>query len=127
MTALALVALLAQPAPVPASRVVTLTLPHVPRVGETAWIEVELGTLARGQQIVITTVDGRLLGHVAHYGNARGKADSVYPVPLPVEVISNGKVSLRLSVQRGDSRRAPTRSELKSMRLRIMPAAPKPK
>lgn len=127
MTAVALVALLAQPAAVPAGRVVTLTLPHVLRVGETAWLEVELGTLARGQQIVITTLDGRLLGHVGHYGNARGKAGSVYPVPLPVEAISNGRVLLRLAVQRGDSRRAPTRSELKSVRLRIMPAAPKPK
>lgn len=127
MTALALVALLAQSVEVPAGRVVTLTLPHVLRAGESAWIEVELGILARGQQIVVTTVDGRLLGHVAHYGNARGKAGSVYPVPLPVEAISNGRVSLRLSVQRGDSRRAPTRSELKSVRLRIGPAAPKPK
>lgn len=126
MTAVALVALLAQPAAVPAGRVATLTLPQVLRVGETAWLEVELGTLARGQQIVITTLDGRLLGHVAHYGSARGKAGSVYPIPLPLEAISNGTVSVRLAVQRGDSRRAPTRSELKRVRLRIMPAAPKP-
>lgn len=124
LTAFALVALLAQPADVPAGRVVTLTLPHVLRVGETAWIDVELGILARGSEIVITTVDGRFLGHVAHYGIARGKTGSLYPIPLPVEAISNGRVSLRLSVHHGDSRRAPTKSELKGVRLRIMPAAP---
>lgn len=126
MAVLALVALLAQPAPVPAGRVVILTLPHALRVGESAWLEVELGTLARGQQIMVTTVDGRLLGHIAHYGSARDRAGSVYPLPLPVEVISKGRVSLRLSVERGDSRRAPTKGELKNVRLKIMPAAPKP-
>lgn len=123
LLAVALLALLAQP-PVPVGRVVSLTLPHGLRQGETAWIEVELGGLRRGEEIVITTLDGQFLGHLSNSGTLRGGTGSVYPVPLPVAAISNRRVKLRLSLHHGDSRRVPTKSELKGVRLRIMPAAP---
>jgi hypothetical protein len=119
---LAVAALLAQPAEPRSARVVNLTLPHVLREGETAVLEIKLGVLARDQRIVIETVDGRLVGDLSPYGIQRGQAAGRYTVPLPGDAVSRRRVSLRLSLQQGKILRAPTRSEVQQVRLRIMPA-----
>jgi hypothetical protein len=118
------VALLAQPALAVAGRVVTLVLPHALRAGETAWIELELGVIERGAEIEIATTAGQSLGVISPFGIRSGDPSGTYTVPLPGDAISDERVSLRLTLNRnGHAQRAPTAREVKSIRVKIMPAA----
>jgi hypothetical protein len=116
---------LAQSAPATVGRMVTLVLPHPLRAGETAWIEVKAGTLNRGAEIEITTTAGRSLGVISPFGIPPGQQAGTYTVPLPADAISDDRVSLRLTLnQHGRAQRAPTAKEVRSVRVKIMPAAP---
>jgi hypothetical protein len=117
------VALLAQPALAVAGRVVTLVLPHALGPGETAWIELELGIIERGAEIEIATMAGPSLGVISPFGIRSGDPVGTYTVPLPGNAISDERVSLRLTLNRyGHAQRAPTAREVKSIRVKIMPA-----
>lgn len=115
LTALAFVIFLAQYTHGEAGRDVTLTLPHALRVGEAAWLEIDVGPLARGDEIDITTTSGRSLGTISPYGIRSGQAAGTYTVPLPADAIAGDRVSLRLTL----GQRAPTLDEVKSVRLKI--------
>jgi hypothetical protein len=119
---LALFALLAQATSTAAGRVVTLVLPHALRTGETAWIEVKVGAIERGMEIEITTTAGRSLGVISPYGVRSGREAGTYTVPLPADAISDDRVALRVLLNHDGHQRAPTAKEVKSIRVKVMPA-----
>jgi hypothetical protein len=97
----------------------TLTLPHVLRKGEMAWLLVKVGAIGR-EQIEITTQEGRPLGTISPLGARSGDADGTYTLPVPAEALHDGRLTLRLSVvQSGRASRAATSNEVKSVRVVI--------
>jgi len=106
------------------SRLVTLTIPHAIRAGDTAWLEVKVGVIARGEEIEIATAAGRFLGVISPFGIHSGREAGAYTIPLPSDAITDDRISLRLSLDRsGRAQRAPTTDELKSIRVKIVDAA----
>lgn len=116
LAVLALFALLAQSS---AGRIETLVLPHTLRAGETVWLEVTVGAVERGAEIEIATTSGRLLGVISPFGIRSGSPAGTYTIPVPADAVSNGRVSLRLSLNQHQSQRAPTLQEVKSIRVKI--------
>jgi hypothetical protein len=122
LAALVSFALFAQTADAPPGRVVTLSLPKAPVTGKAFWVELKLGAIERGKEIEIATTAGKSLGVISPFGIRSGAQAGTYIVPLPAEVISNKRVTLRLTVnQYGHAKRAPTVKEVKGIRLRITP------
>jgi hypothetical protein len=123
---LAFIALQAVPPPPAAqpqqsgdAREMTLTLPHALRKGETAWLLVEVGSID-ANQIQLMTRDGHPLGTISPYGVRSGQATGTYTVPLPADDLVDGKIALRVSViESGQTQRAPTTTEVKSLHLLI--------
>jgi hypothetical protein len=99
-----------------------LTLPHEIREGETAILEVSLGRLTTREPIEVRTADGRLLGAVSTLGVPRGRDAGTYLVPIPNDAFIKGRLSIRLSL--GAHRRAPTREEVKAVKLTIRANVP---
>jgi hypothetical protein len=101
-------------------RIETLVLPHALRAGETASLEVKVGVIVHGAEIEVATTAGQLIGVISPFGIRPGNPAGMYTLPLPAGAIANGRVSLRLSLQYSRSQRAPTRKEVKSVRVRIL-------
>src|SRR4029077_6389203 len=76
----------------------TLVLPHPLQSGETAWVQVRVGQIGRGQEIEVTTTSGRELGVISAFGLPAGQDAGPYPLPLPADAIQDGRVSLRLTI-----------------------------
>lgn len=101
------------------SRQMTLTLSHALQKDETAWLLVEVGVIGR-EQIQLTTQHGRPLGTVSPLNVRAGQAAGTYAVPVAPAYFDNLRLALRLSVmQSGGASRAPTKQEVKSLRLVI--------
>jgi hypothetical protein len=123
VAAFAFFAVLAQPAQQVPGRVVTLALPHALRVGETAWLEVKVGVIERGEEIEIQTMAGQPLGTISPFGIRSGQPNGTYTVPVPPGAIANDHVSLRLLIdQSGHAQRGPTVKEVSRVRVKIMSA-----
>jgi hypothetical protein len=123
LAALAFFALFAQSGSASAGRAVTLRLPHSLRVGETAWLKVRVGVIARGEEIEITTTEGHLLGVISPHAIRSGREAGTYTVPVPADAISDERVSLRLLLDNhSHAQRAPTAEEVKSISVKIMRA-----
>ena len=101
---------------------IVLDLPRPIAAGETAFIEVALGALGRGQSVEITTAAGRSLGVIAPFGVRAGQDTGTYTVPVPADAIRDGRVVLRLTVRQGDASRPPTASEVRGVKLNIVGA-----
>ena len=125
--AFALLALLAQDGLAQNANVapaVTLVLPHPLAAGETAWIEVQVGPIGRGQEIDVTTASGQQLGTISPFGMRLGQDAGTYTLPVPADAIRDRRVSIRLTItQSGASLRAPTALEVRSVKLRVGGAA----
>jgi hypothetical protein len=111
-------ALLMQTAGAP-GRVVNLVLPRSLNADEGVVVELRLGVLTRGAQIEVETASGKMLGVISPYGIRAGNEAGTYTVPLPSEQISNGRVSLRITLSFNRSKRAPTMKEVRTVRLKI--------
>ena len=111
-------ALLVQTAGAP-GRVVNLALPRDLKDGEGVSLELKLGVLGRGSEIVVETTSGKHVGVVSPYGIRAGEEAGTYTVPLPPEAISGNQVSLRLILQQGRVKRTPTDKQIKSVLLQI--------
>jgi hypothetical protein len=103
------------------AREMMLNLPRPLAAGETAFIEVALGALARGQSVEVTAA-GRSLGVIAPFGMRAGQDSGSYTLPVPPDAIRDGGVALRLTVRQGDTARAPTTSEVRGVKLSIVGA-----
>ena len=97
---------------------ITLVLPHPLHAGEIVWLQVRVGTIARGQEIDVTTASGSELGTISPYG-VRAEAGT-YTLPVPPAAIQNGELSVRLSIgQFGASPRPVTSREVRSVTLSL--------
>jgi hypothetical protein len=115
---LALCLSLAQCGGVAAAEEITVALPRPLQPGETAWLNVEVGAIARGQEITVTSASGQLLGVISPFGIRAGQGAGKYTLPVPAEAIRNGQVTLRLTISElGTSPRAPTSDEVHAVTL----------
>ena len=96
------------------SRTVTLTPSGAP--SRIAFLVVTLGALPSGGEVEITGVDGKLLGSLSPFALRAGTEAGTYTVPLPAAAVHNGQVTVHLSLRSGDTARAPTTDEVKSVR-----------
>jgi len=101
-------------------REVELVLPRALETGDTVLVEVQLGKLPRGLEIEVSTAAGRELGAISPHGIPTGNEAGTYTLPIPRDVFSKGRATIRLSINQSDqTRRAPTEDEVKSVRLTI--------
>jgi hypothetical protein len=113
-------ALLFQTSSAGPGRVVNLVLPRDLTANETVWLELKLGVLPRGVEVEVETADGKLLGVISPHGIRSGHEAGTYTLPVPLEAISDKRVSVRLILKQLDrSKRAPTIKEVKDVRLKI--------
>ena len=120
----ALLVLLVQNANVALAQDITLVLPHPLRAGETAWIELQVGPIGRGQEIDVGTASGRQLGTISPFGVRLGQDAGTYTLPVPADAIRDGRVSARLTItQSGAPPRAPTTQEVRSVKLIVVGAS----
>ena len=96
---------------------VTLTLPHAPRAGEAAFLDVTLGVIPRGAEIGITTPSGHSLGTISPYGIRSGEEAGSYSLPVPADAIHGKRLPLLLTLTYEDEQRTPTKREVKRVRL----------
>jgi hypothetical protein len=117
LTAVALLALLAQAGNSALAQDLTLSLRRPLRAGETAFIEVQVGAIGR-REIDVTTAAGAPLGTISPLGVRFGQEGGSYPLPVPRDAIRNGHLSIRLTIKdSGGSPRAPTAEEVRGVKL----------
>jgi hypothetical protein len=97
---------------------IVLDLPRAMRVGETAFLEIEVGAIGRAQ-IEVTTDTGQPLGTVAPFGPRAGQTAGGFTLPVPSNAIRDGRVTLRLMVRQGGTLRPPTAEEVRGVKLSI--------
>ena len=96
----------------------TLTLPQPMKAGANAWLEVQVGPLAPGQRVRVTTLTGEPIGTIAPFGPPQRGRPGVYSLPVPPDAIHDGALSVRVVVtQLNAPPRAPTAAEVESLRL----------
>lgn len=120
LVALILCSAVAQPS---AHRAMTLTLAHEPRADERVTLVVTVGVIPRGARIVVTTPTGRLLGTISPYGIRAGREAGTYTVPVPVDALSGRCLSVRLSLELAGKHSAPTKKQVKRVRVQVVPSA----
>ena len=98
----------------------TLTLPRPLGAGETAFIEVEVGTIGKGHIVNIATASGQPLGTISPFGARPGQRAGTYTFPVPADAIRDGRVAIRLTISEpGGPPRAPTAQEVRGVKLGI--------
>ena len=113
-------ALLVQTAGAP-GRVVNLVLPRNLNEDEGVAVQLKVGVIERGAVIQVRTISGKAIGTISPYGIRSGNEAGTYTMSVPVEEISNNRVSLRITLNYGRDKRAPTTQELRSVKLSITP------
>ena len=126
VASLVLLALLTLPACAAAAGGETvLVLQHPLRAGESVWVAVEVGVIQRGQEILVSTTSGLVIGTVSPFGIRAGQEAGAYVLPVPAEAVRDGRLSLRLRITRFDGPpRAPTAQEVKSLKLSVTRTPP---
>ena len=104
-----------------AGRVVNLVLPRSLNENEGVAVKLKLGVIERGAVIQVKTISGKTIGTISPYGIRSGKEAGTYTMPVPTKEISNNRVSLRITLNYGRVKRAPTTQELRSVKLSITP------
>jgi hypothetical protein len=107
--------------PVPAvgaeqQNLVELTLPRAAADDQAVWLQIQVGVLAPGAVIRVSSSDGELFGSVAPYGAARPARSATYLVPLPKTAVVNGRIRVQLTVEQpGKPGRAPRADEVENV------------
>ncbi|HEY1544494.1 MAG TPA: hypothetical protein VGG01_19015 [Xanthobacteraceae bacterium] len=101
------------------AQALTLSLPHPLGAGETAFIEVQLGTLAKGHVVDITTAAGQPLGTLSPFGARPGQRAGTYTLPVPASAIHDGRLAIRLTITQPGGPRAPTAQEVRGVKLGV--------
>jgi hypothetical protein len=105
-------------------RELELPLPRALQAGETVFLVVKVGAVPRGKEIEVTTASGRALGVISPYGVRVGQETGTYTLPVPPDIFIDGHAIIRLFLdQTGHPRRPPSIDEVKSVRVKIGPAA----
>ncbi|MGV7219389.1 hypothetical protein [Bradyrhizobium sp. UFLA05-112] len=96
----------------------TLTLPHSLAPGAIAWIEVQVGPLAPGQRVRVTTQAGELLGAISPFGPGERQNAGIYSLPVPPDAIHDDNLSVVVTITEANKPpRAPNPAEVKSLKL----------
>ena len=107
-----------------AAREITLALPQALRPGEPAWLVVQVGRLGRGQEIDVVTMSGQPLGTISPFGTRPGEAAGTFTLPVPPDLIRDGRLTVRLTISEGGAPpRAPTAEEVTDVTLAAAGAA----
>jgi hypothetical protein len=86
--------------------------------GGTTRIELTLGVLPRGVEIVVYTEDGKLIGTAAPFALRAGQRAGTYRFRLREELFRGDRVAFRLAAkQYGAAERAPTADEVTDMKV----------
>ena len=101
----------------------TLQLPRALAAGETAVIQVQVGVLARGQEIHVTTADGRELGTISPFGVRAGHAAGTYPIPVPADAFAGRQLTVHVSVTGAGAPHAPTAQEVRRIDIVVVEPA----
>lgn len=96
----------------------SVVLPRPLKTGETLILEVELGPTGSGMQIVLRTLDGRLIGTVSPHGMRHGRAGGTYAVPVPEHALQDlaGRVRWPLLVRVESSAAPPQPADTQTVR-----------
>lgn len=105
-----------------------LALPRARAADEQVAVRITVGTLAKGARIVVKIAGGEVVGAVAPFGVLPGRKAGSFMVPVPLEAMKDGKVTLQLEVEEltGGKTRAPTKVEVEAAHLELMPVSGKP-
>ncbi len=99
-----------------------LNVPRAPSAHEATTIVVEVGVLPRGQEIVVSTVSGKLIGIISPFGIGPGKRAGSYALPVPDEVVLEGKLRVKFTVIGGaGGERAPSAAEIRTVSVSMTP------
>ncbi|WP_342234934.1 hypothetical protein [Inquilinus sp. OTU3971] len=105
-----------------AAQELTLPLPRPLRPGEIAWLQVEVGRIGRGQEVIVATASGRDIGVISPFAIRTGQEAGTYPLPVPTEAIEGDRVVVRLSItQVGAPPRDPTGEEVRRVTVLLGP------
>lgn len=101
----------------------SLKLPRRPATREAVRARIDVEPLPRGARLVVRTPDGRIAASIAPVGMPRGQPTGTQTIPVPARAVDEDTESLRLEIhERGAaSPPAPTRTEVESARLEIIP------
>jgi hypothetical protein len=96
----------------------TLTLPHSLAPDVNAWLEVQVGPLAPGQRVRVTTQAGELLGAITPFGRTERGQAGTYTLPVPPDAIHGRALSVVVTiVEANKPPRAPTSAQVQSLKL----------
>jgi hypothetical protein len=102
----------------------TLTLPHPLAPGTIAWLQVQVGPLAPGQRVRVTTRSGELLGAVSPFGAAERRQSGIYSLAIPPGAIRDDALAVIVTITDANNPpRAPTSTEVQSLKLLTPDAA----
>lgn len=76
-----------------------IALPRMPRAGERVLLEVDVGAIGTGREIVLRTLDGKLIGTISPHGIRQGHAAGTYVVPVPADALASSLDDGRLRLQ----------------------------
>lgn len=97
-----------------------LALPRSLGAGEIAIIELEVGRVARGQEIHVTTASGRELGVISPFAVRPGQAAGTYPLPVPADAIAGSQFTVHITIiGNGAQPRPPTPQEVRRVKAVI--------
>jgi hypothetical protein len=98
-----------------------IALPRMPAAGERVILEVELGVIGSGQEVVLRAPDGFLIGTISPYGIRSGSVAGTYAVPVAPEALRRALRDHRLRLHilmepAGVAARAARADEVRSVR-----------
>jgi hypothetical protein len=98
-----------------------VALTRTPAAGERVVLEVELGVIGSGREVVLRTWDGLLIGTISPYGIRPGNAAGTYAVPVPPEALRralrDGRLRLQFLIETAGVAARPVRAdEVRSVR-----------
>jgi hypothetical protein len=98
-----------------------IALPRMPAAGQRVLLEVALGAIGSGSEVVLRTPDGLLIGTVSPHGIRPGNAAGTYVVPVPPKALrrmrQDGRLRLRIRIERAGAAARPVRAdEVRSLR-----------
>ena len=92
-----------------------IALPRPLAAGARVLLEVRVGTIGSGQEVVLRTADGRLIGTVSPHSIRPGNAAGTYVVPVPPEVLAHalrdGRLHLRIAIERAGAAARPVHAD----------------
>jgi hypothetical protein len=92
-----------------------LLLPKDPNDERSVLLEVRVGKIGSGQEIVLRAADGMLVGTVSPHGIRPGNAAGTYVVPVPPETLAHGlrdgRLRLYILIERAGAAARPVRAD----------------